>query len=68
MPLTLLWRLARSTTERISRSLRFWSLSIHAPTVTRMPNSDAMPGTSSTPAVDEYVRKDFAIGDSSVRS
>ena len=37
--LTLLWRLASSITERISRSLRSLFLSIHAPTVTRRPNS-----------------------------
>ena len=38
-PLTLPWRLARSITERISRSLRSLCLSIQAPTVTRRPNS-----------------------------
>ena len=37
MPLTLLWRLARSIAERISRSLRSWFLSIQAPTVTLQP-------------------------------
>ena len=68
MPLMLLWRLVCSITERISRSLRSWFLSIHAPAVTRSPNSVAMPGTSSTPPVAEYVRMARVSGASSLRS
>ena len=48
----LLWR-ASSRAERISRSLRAWSLSIQAPTVTLSPNSAAIGGTSSAPPVAE---------------
>jgi hypothetical protein len=50
---TLLLCRARSSAERISRSLRSWFLSIQAPTVTFSPNSAAIGGTSSAPPVEE---------------
>jgi len=53
MALTLLLWAARSSAERISRSLRSWFLSIQAPTVTLSPNSAAIGGTSSAPPVAE---------------
>ena len=53
MALTLLLCRARSSAERISRSLRSLFLSIQAPTVTFRPNSAAIGGTSSAPPVAE---------------
>ena len=55
-PMTLLLCRARLMAASISRLLRSTSLSIQAPTVTFMPNSAAIGGTSSLPSVEEYRR------------
>src|SRR5215216_3235616 len=68
MALTLRCFLARSMAARSSCSLTFSFLSIQAPTVTRRSNSVAMPGTSSRPRLERYIRSDRVYGATILRS